>query len=160
MDKLKQCSGCKAIYYCSGNCQEKDWIAHKAVCKEMKQQAVLDSQLKQYFEDLTKNSFVPDTNLKGAILVITESPKFLNIKPKVLRETSFDVEEKLPYIVSITSNIDRIASLGSQILQKSEATSTSTHFISEGCKLLTDNQFILLMFSTDTGYLGIRVFDK
>lgn len=32
--KLKLCGGCKEVYYCSRECQCKDWLEHKAVCKK------------------------------------------------------------------------------------------------------------------------------
>ncbi|TFY74543.1 hypothetical protein EWM64_g9469 [Hericium alpestre] len=30
---LKVCSGCKIVYYCSANCQNKHWKVHKLFCK-------------------------------------------------------------------------------------------------------------------------------
>lgn len=30
--KMRRCSRCKLVYYCSEDCQLKDWPAHKAVC--------------------------------------------------------------------------------------------------------------------------------
>jgi hypothetical protein len=29
----KRCSRCRSIYYCSRECQEKDWVNHKPKCK-------------------------------------------------------------------------------------------------------------------------------
>ncbi|KAJ6564630.1 hypothetical protein B0H19DRAFT_81137 [Mycena capillaripes] len=31
-----QCSQCKKWFYCSAECQKKDWLAHKAECKRLK----------------------------------------------------------------------------------------------------------------------------
>jgi len=31
--KLKLCNGCEMVYYCSLNCQKKDWKSHKEFCK-------------------------------------------------------------------------------------------------------------------------------
>ena len=31
--KLERCSGCKLVYYCSRECQKRDWKEHKAHCK-------------------------------------------------------------------------------------------------------------------------------
>ena len=34
---LKQCGGCKSVFYCSKECQKEDWSkAHKALCKQYK----------------------------------------------------------------------------------------------------------------------------
>lgn len=30
---IKACSGCKVTYYCSRECQKKDWSMHKRECK-------------------------------------------------------------------------------------------------------------------------------
>ncbi|CAL1717150.1 unnamed protein product [Somion occarium] len=34
VEKLKGCSGCKAIFYCSQACQTMDWKRHKAECRD------------------------------------------------------------------------------------------------------------------------------
>ena len=31
----KRCSRCKAIYYCSRECQIKDWITHRFICQKL-----------------------------------------------------------------------------------------------------------------------------
>ncbi|NXW15030.1 TDRD1 protein, partial [Circaetus pectoralis] len=36
-----RCSQCKQIYYCSGDCQKKDWPAHSVVCEPIKQKNIL-----------------------------------------------------------------------------------------------------------------------
>ena len=33
--KLKSCSRCKRVRYCSRECQVKDWKTHKKFCKEV-----------------------------------------------------------------------------------------------------------------------------
>ena len=33
--RLKRCSGCDDIYYCSASCQRNDWRAHKLVCRSL-----------------------------------------------------------------------------------------------------------------------------
>ena len=35
-DKLKRCSGCKMVYYCSQACQKNAWGTHKLECKHLK----------------------------------------------------------------------------------------------------------------------------
>ena len=35
-DGYKLCSGCKAIFYCSPQCQKEDWPRHKPMCKNKK----------------------------------------------------------------------------------------------------------------------------
>jgi len=38
--KFDFCSVCKQVYYCSKDCQKKDWKAnHKAVCEKLKEDA-------------------------------------------------------------------------------------------------------------------------
>jgi hypothetical protein len=34
MKRMKRCSVCKNIYYCSKNCQNKDWGSHKKICNK------------------------------------------------------------------------------------------------------------------------------
>jgi len=34
-DKMKLCSGCKSVCYCSGTCQQTDWKFHKSDCKRV-----------------------------------------------------------------------------------------------------------------------------
>jgi hypothetical protein len=31
---LKRCSKCKKVFYCSKECQKKDWNFHKTICKK------------------------------------------------------------------------------------------------------------------------------
>ncbi|KAJ3551213.1 hypothetical protein NM688_g4838 [Phlebia brevispora] len=46
IEKLKCCSKCKLVFYCSKSCQLKSWKAHKEDCAEKKHRAqVLSSQL-------------------------------------------------------------------------------------------------------------------
>ncbi len=33
-DNVSMCSGCKEVYYCSRECQKKDWPSHKGECKK------------------------------------------------------------------------------------------------------------------------------
>jgi len=32
-EKMKRCSGCRGVHYCSTNCQEQHWDCHKSQCK-------------------------------------------------------------------------------------------------------------------------------
>ena len=38
--KLKRCTGCKAVSYCTRDCQVAHWAQHKLVCKQLEQAAV------------------------------------------------------------------------------------------------------------------------
>ena len=40
--KLKRCTACKAVSYCSRECQSADWPQHKLKCKQMQQAAEED----------------------------------------------------------------------------------------------------------------------
>lgn len=35
--KTKKCSRCQAVYYCSRECQRRDWPTHKSICKPVNQ---------------------------------------------------------------------------------------------------------------------------
>jgi len=37
-EKLKKCSACKLVWYCSEECQLGDWKAHKVECKRARQE--------------------------------------------------------------------------------------------------------------------------
>lgn len=36
-ESVKLCKGCKMVYYCSEQCQKKDWKSHKIVCKQVQE---------------------------------------------------------------------------------------------------------------------------
>lgn len=36
--KLLKCKGCRAVYFCSADCQKANWQSHKAACKEVQRQ--------------------------------------------------------------------------------------------------------------------------
>lgn len=36
--KLRACGGCRAVHYCSVECSEQDWRAHKVECKQRQQE--------------------------------------------------------------------------------------------------------------------------
>jgi hypothetical protein len=35
-EKMLECSGCKASFYCGANCQKNDWPQHKLWCPSVK----------------------------------------------------------------------------------------------------------------------------
>ncbi|KAI9096235.1 hypothetical protein DFS34DRAFT_159927 [Phlyctochytrium arcticum] len=37
-EQVSRCGSCKAVNYCSRDCQQKDWVLHKKVCKRLKAQ--------------------------------------------------------------------------------------------------------------------------
>ncbi len=47
---LKTCKSCSEVAYCSVECQEKDWPAHKNECKSLRR-----AQLPRLFIDLMNN---------------------------------------------------------------------------------------------------------
>lgn len=37
---LKRCGGCGTVSYCSTECQHKDWVAHRPICKRLKKEGI------------------------------------------------------------------------------------------------------------------------
>ncbi|PVU97945.1 hypothetical protein BB561_000206 [Smittium simulii] len=52
--KLKRCSACKFVYYCSRKCQELDWALHKAECVALQKNDQIRSQqtIRKFFRAL------------------------------------------------------------------------------------------------------------
>lgn len=46
--KMKQCSACRSVLYCSPECQKRDWSDHKKKCQEMRG---MRKDLKKYSSD-------------------------------------------------------------------------------------------------------------
>lgn len=44
--KLKRCTACKSVSYCSRECQVDDWGQHKLVCKQLKEGSFVQSFVK------------------------------------------------------------------------------------------------------------------
>ena len=57
LGSLKTCSGCKVVYYCSRDCQKKDWHVHKFLCKKVVEVGIIGGNGKN---PLTKIRFVPE----------------------------------------------------------------------------------------------------
>jgi len=53
--KLKSCTRCKAAFYCSKECQVKDWPSHKKICKKA---AAIEPRTGPY--DLVEGATLPD----------------------------------------------------------------------------------------------------
>ena len=159
IDKLQQCSICKVNYYCNIDCQKKDWPVHKTDCKEKQQLHSLNNELQQYFTELT-DDWIPghEKNIKAAILYVHNSEAFLRLKKFPLCNTSFDKEEKIPYIMSFYTDFERFSSTVKQILKSRGAASTSLIF--EAYKQLAENEYLLVLFSVDTGHCTVRPINK
>ena len=52
------CSGCKAVYYCSRECQEAHWKEHKSYCKELKKSRSTAKSMLKAFNSSNGNSTV------------------------------------------------------------------------------------------------------
>jgi hypothetical protein len=54
-DQIKRCAKCKSVFYCSRDCQVKDWSAHKLACKELRKQLILNPQICHSVLELSKS---------------------------------------------------------------------------------------------------------
>ncbi|GLB34081.1 hypothetical protein LshimejAT787_0109650 [Lyophyllum shimeji] len=92
---FKRCTGCSIAYYCSKECQSKDWMAHRASCRERQARQkkglpatelskketkflhyVVSSDLAQIDQPIKINGWKPDTKaLTFKIKYITTSPE-------------------------------------------------------------------------------------
>jgi len=50
--KMRKCGNCKSVYYCSRECQKKDWSFHKGRCKNMKQDKKKNRKAKKTIEEI------------------------------------------------------------------------------------------------------------
>ena len=63
--KLKVCSGCHYVKYCSKECQSKDWASHKAFCLNLRPRYLLSYALNKRM----KKSFVLDLMVQLLLLM-------------------------------------------------------------------------------------------
>ncbi|NXY67292.1 TDRD1 protein, partial [Glareola pratincola] len=70
-----RCSQCKQIYYCSADCQKKDWSTHNVVCEPVKQKKFSASNQKLMGEAF-KNTLLLEAlaMLSDNLVVVTEEP--------------------------------------------------------------------------------------
>ena len=70
---LLKCSGCNIYYYCSIDCQRKDWIKHKIICKSKNKNNNKNNKYKKKipskedFPQSLNEGFIYGSSLDGVI---------------------------------------------------------------------------------------------
>jgi hypothetical protein len=102
--QFKQCSKCKAVVYCSRDCQVMDWPTHKSACKEFrhKKQAMVEEYLASSFDELASLTFInpqicPTVLRLGQTTEFDDEAEMMLQKPEPaiaesMKLTSFDTE--------------------------------------------------------------------
>jgi hypothetical protein len=85
--KLMKCQRCKAIYYCSKECQVADWKGHKRMCKEISSNTVSRSARKTSIS--TMRAFVSSNYIDIAKEVYKKTQEFNVPKKKLVVEINF-----------------------------------------------------------------------
>ena len=114
-NKIKVCSGCMNIWYCSKECQGADWKRHKPDCKEFRkwvnslQEGIQTYRIKAPIEwnKMNQSNFNQDTK-KKSIAILEDSEKMLfnpeNIRA-VISDKSIEGHSRIKELLSILSFI-------------------------------------------------------
>jgi hypothetical protein len=82
---LMKCQRCKAIYYCSKECQVADWKSHKKICKE----SGIGSRSASKTERITISAFIESNYLEIAKEVYKKTQEYNVPKTELLVEIDF-----------------------------------------------------------------------
>uniref|UniRef100_A0A670HV83 Tudor domain containing 1 n=1 Tax=Podarcis muralis TaxID=64176 RepID=A0A670HV83_PODMU len=81
-----RCTRCKQVYYCSVECQRKDWQMHSVVCKLVKHNKTEEQGKKTVYSDLTTLEFKKNMEIVGTVTQFNNPSEFyIQVKsPEVL----------------------------------------------------------------------------
>jgi hypothetical protein len=95
-DKLKQCTGCRTIYYCNERCQKTHWPTHKTNCKLMKGMGDLINKIDDL--DVSGFRFEDMDTLFGVVICVSKTKEFMELLDKSDDISNSDILETYPYI--------------------------------------------------------------
>uniref|UniRef100_A0A8C0HMW6 Tudor domain-containing protein 1 n=1 Tax=Buteo japonicus TaxID=224669 RepID=A0A8C0HMW6_9AVES len=94
-----RCSQCKQIYYCSADCQKKDWPAHSVVCKPIKGNSISVDSLKT--EELMKKIMLSDLQTLG----IKKAMEVQGVVTKFKSPSEFYIQMSSPEVLDQISKL-------------------------------------------------------
>ncbi len=86
---LMQCGRCKQAYYCSKECQKKDWKKHKLICQEVDKAVQKESHAKRNCME----SFLEDNYIHIMDKLLSAMKEYALPKEELLVEVDFAVDE-------------------------------------------------------------------
>lgn len=85
-----KCSRCKLAWYCSRDCQVKDWPKHKQVCAKLVQTTVSKGVVEEKMPERNRLKVVEDTivekNVKSIKPVVVEREYAKGVQPEAVAE--------------------------------------------------------------------------
>lgn len=168
-EKLLFCGGCSAVYYCSVECQRRNWPLHRRLCKIMQKHAQLYNKIENFVDSLTSND-IPKLGV-CYILQIRNSFKFsmlidmrLNLAtaPLTIKCSEGDsyTTNKDVYSLVIYDSVNKFIDNYSLILYKlgaAEKAMTSEQVFEEQVK---QGKLILVVYAKDLGHYSTFIVDK
>lgn len=99
-ETTKRCSRCKAVYYCSTECQSKDWHNHNEMCKRFKYVQDVKKLMKLFKEYLPQI----DKDMIANIVGITKYLAFCKIKNSD-KELGHAAQSEYDYVIDTNKDI-------------------------------------------------------
>ena len=156
LDKRSQCSGCRAIYYCSAACQKSDWPSHKPNCGKNKDNQALRNSLGEYLRMLPGKLVLSfNKNITAVILRISNTKRFLNRKDTVLSISS-DMGKNLPYTMKSFSNFDSFVAEYNRSIRPDQV----SNMILDMYTIVNEGRYLFVMISDDIGFCRATELDK
>ena len=156
LDKLSQCSGCRAVYYCDPACQKTDWPSHKPNCSKNKDNQALRNSLGEYLQMLPGNLLPSlNKNTTAVILRILNTKRFLNLKDNVL-SISNDMGKKLPYTMKSFSNFETFATEYNRSIRPDQL----SNMVLDMYSTVNECRYLFVMIADDVSFCRAAEFDK